>query len=279
MLFAVLPLALGWDDQRHLLHPFSGLWAIGEVLVISTVASIYWIGHHRDWQGQWLRARTTAELTWYLPLMAPLVDFARTPDEPASDDVDWYARVFDPGQHLRGAADVEALCAKLEPLARATVAQAWSTPGFIQDYARWTIEVLAAQQYYHHRVAVRNVALQHRVHALNGWLFALTAIGALLHLVLHTLWLSLVTTFFPALGASLHGALAQSESYRMGVTSERLSNDLAASIERIQVALNLSAKLASADGVKDAIVSALAMVLEEHQDWHMLVRPHHLPLA
>ena len=126
---------------------------------------------------------------------------------------------------------------------------------------------------------MRNVALQHRVHALNGWLFALTAIGALLHLVLHTLWLSLVTTFFPALGASLHGALAQSESYRMGVTSERLSNDLAASIERIQVALNLSAKLASADGVKDAIVSALAMVLEEHQDWHMLVRPHHLPLA
>jgi len=101
VLFAVLPLALGWDDQRHLLHPFSGLWAIGEVLVISTVASIYWIGHHRDWQGQWLRARTTAELTWYLPLMAPLVDFARAPDEPGSDDVDWYARVFDPGQHLR----------------------------------------------------------------------------------------------------------------------------------------------------------------------------------
>ena len=64
VLFAVLPLALGWDDQRHLLHPYSGLWAIGEVLVISAVASIYWLGHHRDWQGQWLRARTTAELTW-----------------------------------------------------------------------------------------------------------------------------------------------------------------------------------------------------------------------
>jgi len=279
VLFAVLPLALGWDDQRHLLHPFVGFWALGEVLIISIVASIYWRGHRRDWQGQWLRARTTAELTWYLPLVAPLVDFMPEPVEPGDEDVDWYARVFDPGQHLKGASDVESLCARIEPLARDTIWRAWSDPGFIHDYAHWTIEVLNGQRHYHHRVWVRNVALQRRVHTLNGWLFGLTACGALLHLILHTLWLSLVTTFFPALGASLHGALAQSESYRLGVSSERLVNDLDAAIEQIRAALSLSTQLPTAGGVKDSIEAALALILEEHQDWHMLVRPHHLPLA
>src|SRR5271163_4392655 len=28
VLFAVLPLALGWDDRRHLLHPYVGFWAL-----------------------------------------------------------------------------------------------------------------------------------------------------------------------------------------------------------------------------------------------------------
>ena len=64
-------------------------------------------------------------------------------------------------------------------------------------------------------------------------LFGFTALGALLHLVVHSLWLSLVTTFFPALGASLHGALAQSEAYRLGSTSERLAHELGNIIDRI----------------------------------------------
>src|SRR5271168_1723026 len=37
VLFAVLPLALGWDDRRHLQHPVAGLWAVAEVLIIGTV--------------------------------------------------------------------------------------------------------------------------------------------------------------------------------------------------------------------------------------------------
>jgi hypothetical protein len=36
---------------------------------------------------------------------------------------------------------------------------------------------------------------------------------------------------------------------------------------------------AGAAAVKAAIEDALALILEEHQDWQMLVRPHHLPLA
>src|SRR6202041_3431054 len=163
VLFAVLPLALGWDDRRPLLHPFVGLWAVGEVLIIGTVSAIYWLGHRRDWQGQWLRARTTAELSWYLPLIAPLLDFSAP-----ADQANWYLRVLDPGQHLRGADDVAALCARNEPLARELLSQAWWDPDFIASYAQWTIDILQAQKHYHARIALRQHALLHRVHRITS---------------------------------------------------------------------------------------------------------------
>jgi hypothetical protein len=274
VLFAVLPLALGWDSSQHPLHPYAGLWAIGELTVIVVVIAIYWLGVRRDWQGQWLRARTTAELTWYLPLLAPLLDFEHPQTEP-----NWYLRVLDPGQHLRGADEVAALCREHEALARSLVASAWSEPAFDRAYARWTIDILEGQRHYHLCIAIRQHALLHRVHSVNSWLFGLTALGALIHLALHTLWLSLLTTFFPALGASLHGALAQSEAYRLGATSERLVVDLQGAIDRIEAAIADGSGGADRTALKASIEAAIALILEEHQDWHMLVRPHQLPLA
>ena len=114
---------------------------------------------------------------------------------------------------------------------------------------------------------------------MNTWLFGLTAVGALLHLVLHTLWLSLVTTFFPALGASLHGALAQSESYRLSVTSERLVAGLGSAIDRLRSVVSEADPAPPAEAVKECVGDAVALILEEHEDWQMLVRPHGLPLA
>jgi hypothetical protein len=274
VLCAVMPLALGWDDNRHALHPFAGVWAAGEVAVIGAVAAIYWLGHRRDWQGQWLAARTQAELTWYLPLVAPLVDFARN-----DGDANWYARVFDPGQHLRAADDVNALCARSAPLARRLLERAWSDPEFVASYGRWTVAILDGQRNYHRYVAAKHHALQHRVHGVNYWLFGLTAAGALLHLLVHSLWLSLVTTFFPALGASLHGALAQSESYRLAATSERLVAELGHVMENIRQSAREADPAVSAAALRAAVESSVALILDEHQDWHMLVRPHHLPLG
>jgi hypothetical protein len=274
VLCAILPLALGWDNRGSTLHPFAGLWAIAEVAVIATVSTIYWLGHRRDWQGEWLRARTTAEMTWYLPLLAPLVDWT-----PGTGDANWYTRVFDPGEHLEGADEVAAICARNEALARTALAGAWEDTGFVRAYAHWTMDILEQQRLYHHRIAFRQHALLHRVHRLNSWLFGLTALGALTHLIVHTLWLSLITTFFPALGASLHGALAQSEAYRLSVTSERLVGELASSIGHIRTALGSEIGAPDVAAIKNSIEDALALILEEHQDWQMLVRPHHLPLA
>jgi hypothetical protein len=282
VLCAILPLALGWDSRSSALHPYAGLWAVAEVCVIAAVSTIFWLGHRRDWQGQWLRMRTTAELTWYLPLLAPLVDFHH-----GTEDENWYTRVFDPGEHVQSADEVAAICSSQETLARAALEHAWADPAFVAAYGDWTIAILLEQRSYHHGIAQKQHALMHRVHRVNSWLFGLTAIAALSHLVLHTLWLSLITTFFPALGASLHGALAQSEAYRLSVTSERLVRELQLSVDRIRQALRatgtttlgVGAQLAHAAAVKASVEDALALILEEHQDWQMLVRPHHLPLA
>ncbi|HEY1314721.1 MAG TPA: hypothetical protein VGE92_12625 [Steroidobacteraceae bacterium] len=274
VLFAMMPLALGWDSARHALHPYAGVWAFGEVLVICTVSTIYALGHRRDWQGQWLRARTTAELSWYLPILAPLLDFGA-----ADADPNWYLRVFDPGQHLRGADDVATLCAANESLARRQLAGAWADRDFVTRYARWTVDILDQQRRYHFRTASKQNALQHRVHQVNTVLFALTAVGAMLHLAIHSMWLSMVTTLFPALGASLHGALAQSEAYRLGTTSERLVAELQGAMERIREVLRDGDAATDVVAVKASIEAAIALILEEHQDWHLLVRPHNLPLA
>ena len=167
-----MPLALGWDSSRSVYHPFAIVWVVCEVLLIGAVSAIYWLGHQRDWQGQWLRARTTAELTWYLPMLAPLLDFTSPHVE-----ANWYVRVLEPGQHLRKTDDLSTLCVRVEPLARQLLSGAWSDSAFVNGYTQWTLDILEQQRRYHRGVAAKQHALRHRVHSINATLFGLTASG------------------------------------------------------------------------------------------------------
>lgn len=277
VLCGVLPMALGWDNERHALSRYAVIWAIAEVLVIFLVGLIYWRGHQQDWQGQWLAARTKAELAWYLPMIAPLVNFDECDATP-----NWYAHLSHSThreQYTPDDADIRALCVSLREFAKSNVSAAWSDPQFITSYAQWTADILEGQRHYHQHVARHQHALLHRVHAINTWLFGLTALAALAHLVIHSKVLTLMTIFFPALGASLHGALAQSEAYRLEATSLRLVEELAQAITQIRQTAKDPELPADAEGLRAAIRNAVALILDEHKDWHMLVRPHHLPLG
>ncbi len=278
VLCAGLPLALGWDDAQHGMHHFSVVWVVCELVIIVFVGLIYWRGHKEDWQGQWLVARTQAELTWYLPLVAPLVDFDETVDD-IPRTANWYACLNRPGHDLQAGDDFDGVCHAHRELARTQLAGAWSDPEFITEYARWTVTIIEGQRQYHQHVARRQHALQHRVHAITAWLFVMTGTAALAHLFVHSNALTLATMFFPALGASLHGALAQSEAYRLEAASERLAMELGTIVEPVKAALERDDPIASVDVLRDAALSAVALILDEHQDWHMLVRPHHLPLG
>lgn len=278
VLFAVLPLALGWDSVTHRQHPYAGIFALGEVLVIGTVVTIFWLGHHRRWQERWLDARTTAELIWYLPVMAPLLSHI-CDNTTSLGEPNWYPRLFDPGQHVGAPDEVAHLCAENEPLAQSLLNCAWSDPDFVQQYAAWTQGIFAQQVSYHQGVHAKQHALLERVHSMNSWLFGLTAVAAMTHLWVHTLWLTLTTTFFPELGASLHGAIAQSEAYRLGHTSGRLKSELRDAIDSIQRSLEAFHVSQDPGKLREAIMAGIELILEEHQDWHLLVRPHRLPLA
>lgn len=274
VLCAMMPLALGWDDLSSYMHSFAAGWVIAEILVIAGVAAIYWRGHRNDWQGGWLRARTIAELTSYLPLIAPLVAFAKPPGEPS-----WYARAGLRGQHMATPAEVAALCLANEARAHELLEDAWSDPQFVAAYANWAVGLLKSQQAYHARVARRSHVLQHRIHRVTTGLFVMTALAALAHLVLHTRWISMITTVFPALAAAMHGALAQSEAYRLEAASERVALELHKAAAEIQASLGVEPPAARVERFKTAIRDAVGLILQEHQDWYMLVRPHHLPLG
>jgi PGDYG protein len=274
VLCGVLPLALGWDSRYPTLHPYARFWTYIEVCLILSVIGIYIQGNRAKWRAEWLAARTTAELTWYLPLLAPLVDFDH-PDR----DTNWYNRIFKADKRLLNASEIDALCAQLEPLARQLRDGAWRDATFFSRYLTWAIEVFEGQKAYHRRLAARQHALLHRVHRINNTLFGLTAVGAMMHLFVHNLWLTLITTFFPSLAASLHGAIAQSEAYRLAMTSETLVGDLDAAIRRINEQRTRADRSQALAEIREFIGATISIVLQEHQAWHMLVRPHDLPLA
>jgi hypothetical protein len=50
-------------------------------------------------------------------------------------------------------------------------------------------------------------------------------------------------------------------------------------IAPIRQSLQARDPLATADVLRTAIQSAVALILAKHKEWHMLVRPHHLPLG
>ncbi len=270
VLCAVMPLALGWDGPGHAMHAWAGFWAVMEVLVIAVLGLVYRRGHINNWQGQWLASRTEAELAWYLPLVAPLV-VPGTDHAPAN----WYARLAGNTLHVPEGGAIESLCRNLEGGTGTALQGAWSDPAFVAQYVAWAAGQFDSQRKYHQRVALRSEALMHRVHLINGYLFGLTLAGAVAHLLLHSMWLSFVTIFFPALGASLHGALAQTESYRLAASSRRLAGDLEKTMALVADCLARGDVVQ----VRRAIEGGLVLILDEHRDWHMLVRPHHLPLG
>ncbi len=271
VLLGVLPAALTGVHAR-VPGASDGLFGIAEVAVIVAVAALYHVGMSRDWQGRWLRARELAERVRYLPLVAAL--------RGAHAGTDWYAGLFD--GDTRAAPDIDrplsAACRRIESATRFDAAAAWQDPHFVRAFGRYAAGIFAGQRHYQRAVGARHHALQHRVHALSAALFVLTAVAAALHLVWHADGLLIITGAFPAFGAALHGALVQSESHRLAETAHRLDGQLGRLESRLEQLLAGPAE-PDAASVHAAVLSGLGLLLDEHHDWHQLVRPHGLPLG
>lgn len=276
VLLAVLPVALGWAASEHPLHRYALVWGVLEVAVIAAVALLYRRGMREDWQGRWLAARAEAELAWYLPLAAALRGA-----EAQDHREDWYAGLFGAASKVAApGSSLQRLCAEQAAGLADALAGAWQSEEFLRSFGSWARALLSGQVHYHRRTAARYHALLHRGHRVSAGLFALTALAAMLHLVWHAEWLLIATTSFPAFGAALHGALVQSEAHRLEEASREMEQSLSGLQTRIELALEapeLSGE--PARELYETAYAALAQILEEHQGWHLVVRPHHLPLG
>lgn len=264
VLFAVLPVGLGWDQRMHHQPWLQPLWGIAELAVLCTIALVYRRGHTQKWKDQWLSARLQAELVRYMPLTATVI-----PPEAFSAKA-WAAIICGNAESSADVKAIQLLCANHETLAREASKDALADSA---TWARWTSSVVAGQEHYHAHIAHRQHQLQHRVHGINLMLFLLTIVGVFIHLFVHHPILLLVTTVFPALGAALHGALAQSEAYRLEANSKHLAAQLLAlraAIDAPDTAVTRLPELGK---------SALNLILSEHHGWHHVVRPHGLPLG
>jgi hypothetical protein len=58
-----------------------------------------------------------------------------------------------------------------------------------------------------------------------------------------------------------------------------LAGELRDATEQIGATAAAMSSSGDASGLRMSVEAALALILEEHQDWNLLVRPHHLPLA
>ena len=274
VLCAMLPLALGWDSSRYRMHTFAGLWALNEVVLIGIVTAIYWLGHRRDWQGQWLHARTTAELTWYLPMLAPLLD----PTAPAAEP-NWYERVFDPGQHLRDASDVTSLCVRCR-----TAGPGPAGGRLVESGLRvrlWPMEhrdprAAAALSPPQRDQAARAPASCPPPERRAVW----THCGRCADALRDSFGVAVAGhDFLPVRSAPRSTARwPQSETYRVGATSERLVAELGCRDQPDPGRARAAGRGQRFAPARAAIKAAMALLLEEHQNWHLLVRPHDLPL-
>jgi hypothetical protein len=274
VLFAFMPYALEWDRPEAPMHERMWIWGVCELVVIGAVAFLYYQGHRRRWHLRWLASRTHAEFVWYAPLVAALIEH---PAEGPRGN--WYNRAFAQGRRLDESGEVDALCERLEPLARAATDGAWADAEFVGAFAAWSCSIFDGQRRYHEGVAAEQRALSHRIHVITTWLFVLIFLAAAAHLVVHAPILSLAAVFLPALGAALHGALAQSEAQRLALNSTQLRDALAQALERIHSCTAREPLAARAEGLREAVRSALSLILEEHQGWHLAMRTHRLKLG
>jgi hypothetical protein len=242
-------------------EPFfhADVWAMAEVATIATIFAIYLLAQRLNWHEEWLRQRGAAERLRYLPLCAALVDF-----DAADSDADWYASVFG---GAGGGLEVP-VTKSLEGPARSALEGAWDDAGFLEELAAWLGTILEEQRMYHRKRAREEEALQHRVHLLTLVLFGMTAGAACLHIGIHSIWLTVVTASFPALGAALNGALAQLESVRFGSLSEAIEVDLA----QLQIDLESASAARDAREMKRVSENALRTLLHEHEEWSSALR-------
>lgn len=215
-------------------HGFPGyklhIWGYVEVGAILAILWLVWIARRLRSHSQFLGARHLAEQLRYHAVLVPLLArsgylvqprYRLDPGNANEDSVPAFGSWED--REFRAAFRELGL-----PRSTGSGTNRIRLIDQIADLKSYVGEVLEDQQAFHRKRARRYERLHRHMERLSVALFAATGLAAVSHILLHAAWLVIITTFFPALGAALHGIANQLEFRRLadkyGHVDERLGH-------------------------------------------------------
>ncbi len=228
VLFALLPIALGWSHHDHAMHRFEPVFVVSELLIILVMLGNASVGISRRWHERWIDYRLLAEYLRQMRFLAPLgrmtlfsppVSPAGSAD-PRSTWMYWHARAVAREVGLVGVRH---------------------SPEYLDACRRMLHDFLKGQAGYHERNAHRLHTMERTLVSAGTVLFGGTLIACAAHLFLHSPWLTLAAAVFPAFGAAYAAIRSHGEFELLIKRSEAGARELErllAELERKNLALN-----------------------------------------
>lgn len=251
------------------------IFASVELLLLTTILFITWLGGKLRWHERWFETRRVAEYLRHAPILL-LLGVARAPGRwPQGGDVAW------PEYHARHAL-------RMLGLPRVAI----TAPYLRQGLADLLDPHVLAQRDYHHLKAKRLTAVHHKLDSLSTRLFQLAVVGvatylllkaiAALHLIPHE-WphaTSYAFTFLgvalPTFGAAIAGIRYFGDFERFAAISEVTAAKLDAVHARIALLLEADDDHLDYARVTELVHAADEIVVTEIENWQAVFGGKHI---
>jgi hypothetical protein len=261
VLFAVLPMALGWTDHEHPMHE-SHAFVTAELAVILAVLVNTVIGIRRRWHERWIDYRLLAEYLRQIRLLAPLgrlpvlalPSAGVRPGDARGTWMYWYARAQ--------AREAGLASGRLDAAALAS-------------YAALLEAHLKDQEEYQESTAKILGRVDRRLARAGLALFVGTLVACALHFRFHSAWLTLLSAVLPALGASLAGVRSHAELEIVVRRAEGAREGLA----RLHAKLSRRAASTNSRGLAAVSEAAAVLMIEDTLSWRLVSESRPLELA
>jgi hypothetical protein len=247
------------------------LTAVGELVFIGLVITLTWQAVHRHYHERWIDYRHLAEQIRPLRYL-----FALGLTLPREESAHYLERERGKGGWSNW------LAHRLER--ELGVPNVAVTPAYLRAVRGFASHAILEEQLTYHRNNVAKLAkVEHRLHKTGEWLFSLTAVGCMLHLVVHfVFWddlphrlalslshgLTFVAGVLPALGAAVLGIRNVGEFGRL----EMRSRAMAAALQHMHKMFdeNEPSHL-SRISLSEELETLAAQMMSETADWRTLI--------
>ena len=239
----------------------SHLWGYLELLFITLIIFILFIARKQQWHQKWLEKRFLAEQLRYLRiamtvLHLPNILYNSTYVKQSGGQLSLNKlNYFNKQQGLPNKQDGSIFVASEQMEIKVNLLK----------------NVLEDQIDYHEKTASDNHKLHHRLHSLSLFLFVMTVVGVVAHLLVYVEWLLILTAALPALAAGFHGILTKLEWSRVSNKSHQTADKLKIILNNLQELEIQEDNYKSYEQLKHYVKLSTQIMSEENIQWQMLI--------